>query len=234
MVLAFLREQEMSYLAFSPSHDWQQDLIPYAKLITPKFVSLDRIILDANLERPTPRMIRNAIIRLDKLLALRQDMLIEIYAQERSLFNELEKILKAEIKTGKLGTEELEKFIDQIIYPAWEDLLCVLMRAKAYFNVARPFQYSPALTPPFFPAHPSFPSGHATQAYVVFLLVKDWRSALGIKLKPLAKKIGTNREIAGVHYSFDTAAGLALAKSFVVQFLKNSEIKQRMKLLRPK
>jgi PAP2 superfamily len=229
MALAFVRKNEMKYLAFSPSHEWQQDLIHYAKFKSVLFTNLDSVISRAKLKRPTPVMIDGAVKRLKRKSRLRMGKLAEICAENDSLFDVLESVMEA----GKVNDTELKQFEKLIIQPAWNDLLYVLMSAKAYFNVARPFQYSPELKPLFFPEHPSFPSGHATQAYVIYLLFAAWKPALEAKLKSVALKIGKNREIAGVHYSFDSVAGRALARSFVTQFLRHPEIRRRMKKFPP-
>ena len=82
----------------------------------------------------------------------------------------------------------------------------------------RPSQLRPALMPPIdIPGHPSFPSGHATQAMLMALcieetlptqLVKDqWRPFL----HTLAGRIARNREIAGLHFESDSRGGFELA-----------------------
>jgi membrane-associated phospholipid phosphatase len=89
---------------------------------------------------------------------------------------------------------------------------------------ARPSQVHPALMPPVeVPGHPSFPSGHATQAMLMALsaeaalptpaLQEAWRPLL----QTLAGRIARNREIAGLHYESDTHGGLELAyKAFTI------------------
>ena len=89
---------------------------------------------------------------------------------------------------------------------------------------ARPSQVCPALMPPVpVPGHPSFPSGHATQAMLMALcaeaalakstviiptpLQDAWRPLL----QTLAGRIARNREIAGLHFESDTNGGLELA-----------------------
>ncbi len=92
---------------------------------------------------------------------------------------------------------------------------------KWRFQRARPAQRYPAVLPLIpTPPHPSFPSGHATQANLVALLVGmalgdgdgDPGKALHPVLTALADRIGRNREIAGVHFASDTEAGKTLAE----------------------
>jgi membrane-associated phospholipid phosphatase len=81
----------------------------------------------------------------------------------------------------------------------------------------------PALLPPVpVPGHPSFPSGHATQATLMALAVREAMTPQGAAisadnaaraslLDTLAWRIGRNREIAGLHFESDSRAGAALA-----------------------
>ena len=82
----------------------------------------------------------------------------------------------------------------------------------------RPSQACPALLPPVpVPGHPSYPSGHATEAHLIELVLNDvlknapQSAAMAIDLKALAWRIARNREIAGLHYPSDSNAGRALA-----------------------
>jgi hypothetical protein len=94
---------------------------------------------------------------------------------------------------------------------------CVL-QVKAHYRRRRPSQVWPALYPPVpVPNHSSYPSGHATIAWLMTIAIKDVRglaggSALAKALDTLAARIGRNREIAGLHYPSDTEAGKRLAE----------------------
>jgi membrane-associated phospholipid phosphatase len=82
---------------------------------------------------------------------------------------------------------------------------------------ARPSQLRPSLMPPVdIPGHPSFPSGHATQAMLMALCIEkglpaaekeQWRPFL----HTLAGRVARNREIAGLHFRSDTEGGFELA-----------------------
>jgi membrane-associated phospholipid phosphatase len=76
----------------------------------------------------------------------------------------------------------------------------------------------PALLPPLeVPGHASFPSGHSTQAHLMALCMidviagKPQTPTMAIDLWTLADRIARNREIAGLHYPSDSAAGVCLA-----------------------
>jgi len=92
------------------------------------------------------------------------------------------------------------------------------MHHKLNLKRPRPAQVLPGLFP-FLPtpAHPSYPSNHATQSHTAALLLIDAigataAAAYAEPLKLLADRISVNRERAGLHYATDTAAGEELAK----------------------
>jgi membrane-associated phospholipid phosphatase len=109
------------------------------------------------------------------------------------------------------------------------------MYYKALFNRPRPSTLSPALLPPIeVPGHASYPSGHATQAYLTALLLSEVMPAaanhaldvdgqvVGAPGQPnravgplyrIAERVARNREVLGLHYRSDTAAGRLLAES---------------------
>jgi hypothetical protein len=116
----------------------------------------------------------------------------------------------------------------------------VAMYWKRQFNRARPSQLSPALMPPIpVPGHASYPSGHATQAYLLSLLMKEAMDGMinampaevdvvdqtlardpssllttpsATLLVRLAERVARNREVLGVHYPSDSDCGMRLAK----------------------
>jgi hypothetical protein len=88
--------------------------------------------------------------------------------------------------------------------------------AGKYLPRPRPSQVCPALLPPVpVPGHPSYPSGHATEAHLVEFVLNEVFSKSDPKkndLEALAARIARNREIAGLHYPSDSKAGKQLAK----------------------
>ena len=92
----------------------------------------------------------------------------------------------------------------------------VAMYYKNLYARPRATQLCPALLPPIeVPGHASFPSGHSTQAHLMALCMFDVFNGLPQQntvvdnLWTLADNIARNREIAGLHYASDTAAGKA-------------------------
>jgi membrane-associated phospholipid phosphatase len=96
---------------------------------------------------------------------------------------------------------------------------------KGLRNRPRPSQLCPALLPPIpMPGHASWPSGHATQAWLKALCIEHVLQgaqsgtltpgdldAFSSNLRTLAIRVARNREIAGLHYPTDSAAGRRLA-----------------------
>jgi hypothetical protein len=96
------------------------------------------------------------------------------------------------------------------------------MYYKGLYHRPRPSEVCPALLPPIvIPGHASFPSGHATQSRLMALCMGDVLTNLPQHdvmlddLKTLADRIARNREIAGMHYSSDSAAGKYLAEQIL-------------------
>jgi len=99
------------------------------------------------------------------------------------------------------------------------------MHYKLVFNRERPSQLSPALLPPIeVPGMASFPSGHATESYLIAMCLALVMPAaastqppptsvptpppppppLGSPLERMAQRIARNREVLGLHYPSDS------------------------------
>jgi membrane-associated phospholipid phosphatase len=94
----------------------------------------------------------------------------------------------------------------------------VVMQVKRMYMRPRPSQLMPSLMPPIpVPAHPAFPSGHATEAHLVALVLESvlpkTHQATPALLRTLATRIAINREVLGLHYRSDGEAGVILAEA---------------------
>jgi hypothetical protein len=99
----------------------------------------------------------------------------------------------------------------------------VVMCLKGYYRAPRPSQVCPAIIPMIDPPDtPSFPAGHAVQAYLISYLLayslpkipqqytpNDLDEAKG-PLFDLAYRVSQNRVVAGLHYPIDITAGKAV------------------------
>src|SRR3954468_16732460 len=117
-----------------------------------------------------------------------------------------------------------------------------VMHYKRLFNRARPSQYSMELLPPIdVPGHASFPSGHATEANLLSLCLAQVMPAVASApakdknkntipdsspLQRMAQRVARNREVLGLHYPSDSAAGKLLAEQSFKLLLKCKTVTQ--------
>lgn len=109
-----------------------------------------------------------------------------------------------------------------------EAVLGVAFQAVIWFKArnerARPSQVEPLLYPPVVvPPHSAYPSGHATESRLIARALECVRPDLERVLRYLAGEIAVNREIAGLHYPTDSAAGEKLADSMFAVMAKGAE-----------
>ncbi|MPZ32032.1 MAG: phosphatase PAP2 family protein [Rhodospirillales bacterium] len=90
----------------------------------------------------------------------------------------------------------------------------VMVYLKYKYNAVRPSQVYPRLTPPVpVPPHASYPSGHAMNSYLMALATAEIVPDLGDAAERLAQRIAKNREIAGLHFWWDSLAGKIAAEN---------------------
>jgi len=98
---------------------------------------------------------------------------------------------------------------------------------KQRFSRIRPYQLDNDLSTVIDgPGHASYPSGHATQGYLLALMLSDLLSEDDPRIEALMELgtgMGARREIAGVHYPSDTEAGIALAKQLKTWLMTQPE-----------
>jgi len=91
----------------------------------------------------------------------------------------------------------------------------IIIEKKEYFDRVRPSLLDTTLTTVIdVPGHPSYPSGHASQAMFLALILGDLDSENSDIYIEDAHSIAHNREIAGVHYKSDSEAGRILAREY--------------------
>jgi hypothetical protein len=111
----------------------------------------------------------------------------------------------------------------------------VEMRFKHAFACLRPVELSPQIQPMIpTPGHASWPSGHATEAYMVSSVLQALLPHGGRckeQLDRQAARIAVNRTVAGLHYPVDSAAGRllgsGLADFFVARCKGNTKLHSR-------
>lgn len=98
-------------------------------------------------------------------------------------------------------------------YETISDVELVVLKLKERHNRKRPSLVMPEINPVVpVPWHASYPSGHATQSTLIAELLTRVAPKSAKPLQRLAIQVGRNREIAGLHYPSDTAAGMTLGK----------------------
>jgi hypothetical protein len=123
--------------------------------------------------------------------------------------------------TALLGLQDGSKpHTRTLIHTAVAVGMMAALRWKERYARARPATVFPLLVPAIAtPPHPAYPSGHATQAFLVARLIAGALPAgtladdLRELLKAMAARIAGNREIAGLHFRSDTEAGERLARA---------------------
>jgi len=164
---------------------------------------------------------------LAELIDYRRDVLDEALAQRNNIIGWF---------AGILSFNPITHPWTSLIAAAAETYgLFLAMYWKAEFQRPRPSRLSPRLMPPIeVPGHLSFPSGHSTQAHLVARALNlvmpdaaarslDTSSALRTRpdvqspLFRMAERIARNREVLGLHYPSDSAAGAYLASQAIAK-----------------
>jgi hypothetical protein len=111
----------------------------------------------------------------------------------------------------------------------------VEMRFKHAFACPRPVELSPQIQPMIpTPGHASWPSGHATEAFIVATVLQallPHGSKYKEQLERQAARIAVNRTVAGLHYPVDSAVGrllgTALADFFIARCTGKLKVHER-------
>lgn len=82
------------------------------------------------------------------------------------------------------------------------------------------------------PKQPAYPSGHSTCAHTMALVQGELHAKHHEQMWQDAGAIAFRREIAGVHYASDSAAGQELAKQFFSELKKSSTYRELLQLAR--
>lgn len=140
--------------------------------------------------------------------------------------------IKSEIDifNARFGDEPLIKLLDEKRRPNSFYLMAFVieiegpqvMRQKRLFDRVRPSYLDPTIKPAIpIPPHPAYPSGHATQAFLRAFLLSRLDPKNEKAYVAAAERIARNREIAGLHYPSDSAAGRKLAGQLYEALTKN-------------
>lgn len=174
---------------------------------------------------PDDAFTRVELKHIQSLKPLRKHYQGQIDAELRDVVQPFVDSLKLDVKQ----VTALRAFWDEVV----PDITRVHMYYKAKFNRARPRQYDKSLEPTIEPpGHPSYPSGHATDAYTLAMVLSQAWPEKTSQLMSIAFRIAFHREIGGVHFHSDTAAGQSLARQIVALLPRNPRASKLLDTLR--
>jgi acid phosphatase (class A) len=143
-------------------------------------------------------------------------------------------IAEINLETTYFNGRVLKDYIDENEFPAtaallaesFHDLTVVVLQQKQKFDRVRPNKLDPTLeTVIAVPGHPAYPSGHSTQMHFIAYVLSELAPARRAEFLSRADQIAHNREIAGLHYPSDSAAGVLLAQQFFDIMMQNEKFK---------
>lgn len=146
---------------------------------------------------------------------------VEITKQADPDFGSMTPLLALADPEGKKYRPRTRKLLNLLV----ERLQGPIFELKILFHRGRPMHCcgsNPAIMFQFphklYPGHPSFPSGHATEAFAAAAVL----SALdqNQKYEQVAGQIASNRELAGLHFPTDSEAGRQLGEYLADQLMK--------------
>ena len=200
-----------------PDADWLPGLQKaYAGQGAPQVTVLGRTVV---LPPPGP-LVTGEVAGVAALVDLRTvEREREIVRQARSRQDTVDAIIRTVQEEQEVSRAAVFKLEDVASY-ALRLIEPLIFTLKAHFNRARPWHCDPLLSRMFpkghamYPGHPSYPSGHSTQAHTVAGLFARRAPHLEKPLLDVAARIALNREIAGLHFPSDSAAGRFLGVAF--------------------
>ena len=198
-----------------PDDDWLDELKHYVKRGSPLVTVLGT---EVNLPAPGP-LARGECAAVGALADLRSVERETEIASQLETTGVVGALIRA-MKKQQVIFDEAEHHLSDIASYALGRVEDPIFRLKAHFNRARPWHCDPELRRlfpkghPAHPGHPSYPSGHSTQAHTVAFLFARRAPQLKDVLLMAAARIALNREIAGLHFPSDSAAGRMLGEAF--------------------
>jgi hypothetical protein len=194
---------------------WQFDIATAANNPAPT-ASSSRI---ASFIRPTEQIFQDQLDFLDQYADLREDRAAEILTELGPQYAFWSSVVPLHPDRNRKTIELIEAALRLANF--------VEMRVKHALACHRPNELSPQVQPIILtPGHGSFPSGHATENYMVARILWElWgkrEQAVGEQLMREAARIAVNRTVAGVHFPVDTAAGQMLGLTLGQYFVQRA------------
>ncbi len=185
-------------------------------------------VIGANEKRiGLPDFPANSSLRTEKELALLHE-----YVALRTPERVAQILAEREADGIKVGPEMITTYMADARYAKTgeaigqllDEINPVVMRIKNRYDRVRAHKLDPTLTTVIdVPEHGAYPSGHSTQAHSIAFLLTAIAPERKAEFESDALRVAVNREIAGVHYPSDSAAGRLLARQIVDLMLQNPE-----------
>lgn len=204
-----------------PEENWSQDLLSLLDY-GPFFLDRD---FEIAIDPPQKNSSKAVIDELDYLRGLVSRRTPE---QIEKIEFEKTKGLPAQFMAAGLINKASHSKTVKLLMRVDQDMRYFTIREKKRFQRPRPSQLAGDLTLVIEnPPHAAYPSGHAGQSFAGALVLSMLDPDHEDDYKQLARDIAWRRELAGVHYPSDSAAGRELAKQ-VVEALRENERFQEM------
>lgn len=157
---------------------------------------------------------------------------LHTYQNQRTPREVQDIVTEVRTKETYFAGHSIKEYMDRTQFPATaalladsiHDLEVIEMQQKEKFDRIRPSFLDTTLTPvivvPEFPAYPSY---HATETHFFAYVFAELAPSRRDEFLARAQQIALNREIAGVHYPSDSAAGVLLAQQFFDIMMKNEK-----------
>ncbi len=157
---------------------------------------------------------------LDELLAIQaRRTAADVAAARRDRRNEIGQFSR----TLGLATDEVAQLraYRRLFEQVEDDIRPLVRDAKDHFLRPRPFESEPRLDPCIYDVRrkASYPSGHATYAYTVALLLAEMVPEKRTSLLERAREYSRQRMVCGVHFESDLQAGRIAAEWLVARFM---------------
>ena len=226
-------DEKVDALSFTGTLKWDREYLGYTKRQT-RYLKAD---WKKNFVLPAPPA--NSSVRTKAELNYLKQLIPKRPSQQKEIEAE---ILVAQFRWGKFTYKELTegkrfKNTSTLLRAAHRDMGIVCFVFKHRFNRVRPSTLSAKTgeiidTVVAIPGHPAYPSGHSTGAFTIAYILQELDPKNAEMYRKDAMRIAQNREVGGLHYPSDTAAGRLLARQIADSLLANFRFQQLLKAAR--
>jgi acid phosphatase (class A) len=200
-------------LTFSNTQNWDKRLVKILKSLNDthkKYIKL----LNINYKNFNKNNSKKTLDEINDLINLQKNRSVDDIKNIKNEINaEYSMIYRFNMSVDEIYI--LDPFMRNILLP-------IILYIKYINNRVRPSYLTKKIKPCIeTPGHPSYPSGHSIEVYMIANILSDKYPNKKEDLFRIADKIAKNRELAGVHYRSDTQFGKYLAKKLYILFKKD-------------